>query len=131
MPFLRFYSPELPVEQKRLMAQELTEAVLRALHLPDQARDWTTVQFVPFRSEDFAVAGRLMSDTDRPDYHLEFTDRGLNRTKKEALVRILTPLLARLLDLPPDETDRINIQFNEYHPEDMAVGGHFLDRLPR
>lgn len=68
MPGLRFYSPELSVEQKRIMAKELTEAVVSSLKLLEQGRNWTIVQFMPFKLENFAIGGRLMVDTQDPFY---------------------------------------------------------------
>lgn len=129
MPYLRLYSPELSVEQKRSIARELTDGVLRALHLPEQARSWTTVHFMPFQPEDMAIGGELVLDTGQPDYHLEIVDRALSRDKKSALNRDLTPLLARLLGVPDDQRNRIHLIFRSYEPHDMAIGGRFFDEM--
>lgn len=131
MPYMRLHSLDLDVAKKREIARELTDAVIRALQLPEMARDWTTVQFVPFRPEDFSLAGQLAVDAHNADYHLDYHDRRLNYEKKAALVRELTPLLARLLDVPPDRLDMINIMFHEYQPDDMAIGGRFISDMER
>jgi phenylpyruvate tautomerase PptA (4-oxalocrotonate tautomerase family) len=130
MPGLRFYSPELPVEQKSIIAKELTEAVARSLNLQESGRNWTIVQFMPFKLENVALGGRLMNlDAANPFYYLEILDSGWNREKKETLVRELTPLLAKLLNLEPAQLYKLSILFQEYNPEDMARAGRFLSEM--
>jgi phenylpyruvate tautomerase PptA (4-oxalocrotonate tautomerase family) len=129
MPYLRFFSPDLPVETKRLLARELTEGVVRALHLPADAVGQTTVYFMPFRAEDIANGGLLISDGGQADYHLEVIDRSITREKKAALNRELTPRLAHALQIGPDELCRINLIFRNCEPTDMSVGGRFFDEM--
>lgn len=44
----------------------------------------------------------------------------------------LTPRLAALFGVPPDQLDAINIRFHSYSPTDFAVGGKLLsDMVPR
>ena len=129
MPGLRFYSPELPIEQKRIMVKELTEAVGRSLNLQEEGRNWTLIHFMPFKLEDFAIGGALMVDTQNPCYYLEITERDLTTEKKEALVRNLTAVLADVFKLAPHELYKINIIFQEYKPEDMARAGKFLSQM--
>ena len=65
MPYLRVYSRGLPIEQKRIMAQKLTDITLRTFQLPPEQRKRMIVQFVtesqPDRLEDHAP---LPSDVD-------------------------------------------------------------------
>ena len=130
MPGLRFYSPELPVELKRIMAKELTDAVVRSLNLLEEGRNWTIVQFMPFKLENCAIGGSLMNvDAENPFYYLEILDSGLTREKKETLVRELTPLMANLLNLAPHQLYKLSILFQEYKPEDMARAGRFLSQM--
>jgi phenylpyruvate tautomerase PptA (4-oxalocrotonate tautomerase family) len=82
MPYLKLTSPDLLVEAKRALAGELTDAVLRALRLPDEHRQRGTVHFTPFRPEDQAIGGRLVADGREPDSHLAITDRGLTPERK-------------------------------------------------
>jgi phenylpyruvate tautomerase PptA (4-oxalocrotonate tautomerase family) len=129
MSFLRLYSPELSTEQKRLIARGLTDGVIRSLHLPVQARTAITIHFLPFRLEDVAVGGELLSDAGPANYLLEISDRGLTREKKDALNRDLTPLLARLLDLEMDQWGKVFLVFRNVEPHDIAVGGRFFDEI--
>jgi phenylpyruvate tautomerase PptA (4-oxalocrotonate tautomerase family) len=129
MSFLRLYSPELSTEQKRLIARSLTDGIIRSLHLPVQAQAEITIQFLPFRLEDVAVGGELLSDSGPANYLLEIADRGLTREKKDALNRDLTPLLGRLLDLEMDQWGKVYLVFRNYEPHDIAVGGRFFDEI--
>lgn len=131
MPYMLLHSLDLPLDKKREIARELASAVIAALQLPEMTRKWTTVQFAPFRLEDVAIAGQLAADTHTADYHLDYHDRRLTYEKKAALVQRLTPLLARLLNVPPDQLDMINILFYAYEPDDMAIGGRFISDMER
>jgi len=129
MPGLRFYSPELPIGQNKIMAQELTETVARSLNLLESGRNWTIIQFMPFKVENLAIGGSLMTETQKPYYYLEILDSGLTQENKETLLRDLTPLLAELLNLGPQELYKLSILFLEYKPEDMARAGRFLSQM--
>lgn len=125
MPYLKLYAPEFSFEQKKIMAAELTDCIVTALALPQTARDQVTIQFMPYRLENMAIGGRLLSETEAPDYHLEFYDTALTPHKKEALARQLIPLVMEQLGLHPTEADRLSILFRSCHPGDLAMGGHF------
>jgi phenylpyruvate tautomerase PptA (4-oxalocrotonate tautomerase family) len=131
MPYLRFYTPELTVEQKRDIARDITEAMLRALRLPLEARDWTIVHFFPFSPENYAVGGVLSSDSGVVDYHLEVSDRSLTQPMRERIVAEVTPTLVRLLGLKDDDRFKINIIFRSYSLDDLAIGGFFLRDIER
>jgi len=131
MPYLRLTLPETTVDKKREIAAELTSAVTRALVLPDEARDWTTVQFLPYSAEDFAVGGKLAADGGAIDYHLEISDRSLTQPMRERIVAEVTPLLVRLLGLKDDERFKVNILFHSYSLDDLAIGGYFLRDIER
>lgn len=129
MPILRVYSPELTLEQKRLFAQELTEGVLRALGSPEQHRDRVAIHFVGYRPEDLAIGGRLAVDSQVAEYILEVTEQDLTQRKKEALLRVLTPLAARLFGLTPEHVWHVHMKFNTYSVDDYAIGGRFLSEI--
>jgi phenylpyruvate tautomerase PptA (4-oxalocrotonate tautomerase family) len=129
MPFLRVYSPELDLEQKRLFAHELTEGILRALGLPEQYRDRTAIHFVGYRPEEMAIGGRLAVDSQQAEYILEIVEQDLTQRKKEALVRVLTPLAARLFGLNADQIWHITMRFVSYSADDYAIGGRFVSEI--
>jgi phenylpyruvate tautomerase PptA (4-oxalocrotonate tautomerase family) len=129
MTYLRLFSPELSAQQKRIMARGLTDGVIRALHLPDQARAGITIHFMPYRLDEIAVAGELLSDAAQADHFVEISDRGLTEEKRAALNRELTPLLARLLGLELAQLCKVHLVFRNYEPHDVAVGGRFFDGI--
>jgi phenylpyruvate tautomerase PptA (4-oxalocrotonate tautomerase family) len=129
MMCLRLYSPELSQQQRRIVARDLTNGVIRALHLPEQARAGITIHFMPYRLDDIAVGGEILSDLAEADHIVEISDRGLTWEKKDALNREMTPLLARLLGLELAQTSKINLIFRNYEPHDVAVGGRFFDDI--
>jgi hypothetical protein len=47
MPYLRIYSREVPIEQKRVITQKLIEITMRAFHLREEERNRITIQFIP------------------------------------------------------------------------------------
>jgi len=126
MPGLRFYSPELSIEQKRVLVKELTEEIVYSLELPAEYSNWTFIQFIPYKLEDFSIGGQLIIDTQNPWYYLEITERDWTKRKKETIVHNLTLLLGKLLNLKFEELYKINIILLEYKPEDMARAGKLL-----
>ncbi|MBV8883846.1 MAG: hypothetical protein JO235_07575 [Chroococcidiopsidaceae cyanobacterium CP_BM_RX_35] len=128
MPGLRFYSPELSVQEKRILAKELTEEIVCSLNLQVEYCNWTFIQFIPYELEDFAVGSKLIIDTQNPWYYLEIVERDLTIEKKEVVARNLTSLLGKLLKLKTEELYKINILFLEYRPEDMARAGKLLSQ---
>lgn len=130
MPYLKIYAPDFSFEQKKIMAAELTDCIALALDLPEAERDRITIHFLPYRLENMAIGGRLLSETEEPDYHLEFYDAALTQPKKEKLLRYLMPLMLEQLGLPPSGAGRLNILFRACQPDDLAIGGKFTDANP-
>lgn len=129
MPYLRFFSSELPIETRRMLARELTAGVARALHLPPGSDGDTFVYFVPFHPEDISVGGILVADGAPAFYHLEIIDRTISLDRRVALSRELTPLLARLLGLEPAEWNRIHLIFRSHDAHGVSIGGRFYDEI--
>jgi phenylpyruvate tautomerase PptA (4-oxalocrotonate tautomerase family) len=137
MPYLRLHCPELPAKQKKRIAKELTAVTMRVFRLPGDFPNRCTLQFMPFRLEDLAVGGKLLSEGGDPDYYLEVSHSNLKDEQKRVFVAEVTPLLARLLNLESRSwlarllriTDpplfRISILFNQYDDGSLAVGGRF------
>ena len=123
MPYLRIHAPELSFEQKKIMAAELTDAILTILERPPEARDYATIQFIPYRLENMAVGGRLLSETEEPSYQLEFHSFPLTQQQKDVLVQRLMPLLLDLLHLPPSAQDRITLLFEAHTADNVVFGG--------
>ena len=129
MAYLRLISPELPLEQKRNIAHELTRHALEALGLTADAREEISVIFEPYPLANYARGGQLLADGDLPDYRLEIVAPGLTREDKERLVMDLTEHLRHLLYLDENQLYRISILFVDLERSNIARGGHFLDQL--
>ncbi len=100
----------LTLEQKKIIAKEVTEAILQALHLPEEARNWTTIQFNAFNLEDMVIGGELLSEHNdkAADYHILIRERNLDERKKKALVDKLTPLFARIFNLNEENEEHLS-----------------------
>jgi hypothetical protein len=120
---LRLYSPPLPVGVKRELARELTATALCALQMAAATAAITTIQFVSYLAEDFAIGGDLVGDGAEHLYFLEIAGLDLDRRAKEALARELTPVLGRLLLVRRDDLSKISLRFVACSQEDLAVGG--------
>ena len=131
MPYIRIYSPELRLEVKRELARTLTDSAMQALQLPDEARHFTTIQFVPYSLEDMAIGGSLLVDTLDPEYQLEVHERNLTPEKKEALVTGLTKAFSEVMQLEEEQAFKIHILIQEYNSGDFAIGGRFLTELDK
>jgi phenylpyruvate tautomerase PptA (4-oxalocrotonate tautomerase family) len=127
MPYLRLHSPKVPIEQKRIIAQRLIEATMRAFHLRPNERYNVSVEFVsePNSSAADLVGGSLGRHA---DCIFEVMGHDLTEAKKKAFAKevaaLITPLLplksrmrlARLLGVKPDESHQIAFQFGELTP---------------
>jgi hypothetical protein len=123
MPYIRLYSREVSLEEKRSLAGKLIAITLNALKLRPEERDRITIQFIPrclsprnvdelFRSEQAAAV-------------LEVSDRDLTPRKINAFVDAATPILsqsavvgrsrriARVLGIAPEPSRQIAFQFNQ------------------
>lgn len=122
-PYLRIFAPEFSLEQRKIMAAELTEAIAQALQLEQEQREEIRIHFCLCHWDNIAVGGRLLSETEEHYYHLEFCGRALNQERKSALGRLLLPLMQELLNVPAAEGERISLIFNDVPPEDLVMGG--------
>jgi phenylpyruvate tautomerase PptA (4-oxalocrotonate tautomerase family) len=127
MPYLRLSSLPLDDATKRHLADELTSTVLDVL--TDQKPEWATVHFTPFEPNDFAVAGRLVSDGAIADTHLEISAPEVDEKSWFALRNRLTDVLIEALGIPDSERWHVNVKLNRYDPHSFAVAGNATDEL--
>ncbi|MDQ6943464.1 MAG: hypothetical protein M3169_13240, partial [Candidatus Eremiobacteraeota bacterium] len=127
MPYLRLSSLPLDDATKRHLADELTSTVLDVL--PDQKPEWATVHFTPFAPDDFAVAGRLVSDGAIADTHLEISAPDVDEKSWFALRNRLTDVLVEALAIPDSDRWHVNVKLNRYDPHSFAVAGNATDEL--
>ncbi len=132
MPYLRLYARDLPIEQKRFIAQKLIEITLRTFHLRSDQRYRTSIQFIT-RSQ--TVNGPKPAIPRGADFTLEVMGHNLTVEKKgafaEEAVAMLTPLvpvklrgrIARMLGIKANSRQKICLQFNDLSP---AVSDPFI-----
>ncbi|HEY9746503.1 MAG TPA: hypothetical protein V6C99_09840 [Oculatellaceae cyanobacterium] len=129
MPYLLVVGPEFSTEQRKIMAQELTDGLMNALQLPEACRNWVTVQFFSYHPDQIAVGGRLLSEIEERNYYCLFQDIHLSDEKKEKIVTHIFPLLLELLGLDASQAEQVKMLFNNCAPDDVVIGGCFLHRL--
>jgi hypothetical protein len=126
MLHLKIHAPAFSFEQKKIMAQELTDAVLQAMALPESERERILLQFIPYQPSDVALGDRLVSETEEPPCWLEIVGSGFTLARKEKLLHHLIPLMLELMKLPADAAGRLSIRFREYRVEDFIIGEQWL-----
>jgi hypothetical protein len=127
MPYLRLYSRDLPIEQKRVIAQKLIEITLRTFHLRTEERNRITIQFIP--PPQVRGANRFHLPIPRSgDFMLEVIAHRLTEAKERAFGEEAAAMLAqflptkasgrvaRLLGIKADPPRQIAIQFAELNP---------------
>ena len=139
MPYLRLYSPDLLIEQKRAITQELIDITLRTFRLRPEERHSITVQFIPLPETSEIDKPQLSIPCDT-DFVLEVIAHHLTdateRAFREEAATLLPPLLptkagriARLLGFKPDPRRQVALQFAELSP---AISDPFTeDSEPR
>lgn len=118
MPYLRLYSAEVPIEQKRVITQKLIEITMHAFCLRPEERYQISIEFISEPKSSLRDA----------DCIFEVLGHDLTEEKKRVFAVetavVLTPLLplkskmriARLLGVKPDVSPQIAFQFGELSP---------------
>jgi len=124
MPYIRLYSPDVPLEQKREIARKLIDITLHSFRLPLDERDRITIQFLPQRPLGPHLPGSRRCEL-RNDLTLEISDHDLTEEKRKRFVEAAAPMLtnslprqpqgriARLLGREPDPVFQVAFQFRE------------------
>jgi len=127
MPYLRLYSREVSIEQKRVIAQSLIEITLRTFHLRPEECNQITIQFIP-PPQVSGVDGSQPAIPLGADFMLEVMAHHLTEAKERAFAKeaaaIIVPLvplqprrlIARLLGVKTDPRQQIALQFTELSP---------------
>ena len=106
MPYLRLYSSDVPIDQKRVIAQKLIEITLRAFHLRTEERNRITIQFIPL-PQPWTVDGLKPLIARDADATLEVMAHNLTEGKRRAFAEEAHATLAPLV---PVKTERSNCQ---------------------
>jgi hypothetical protein len=122
MPYIRLYSREVPLAEKRILAEKLISIALSAFRLHPEDRHQITIQFIsrnmsPARFDPLFRKGETT-------VVLEISDCELTAEKITAFIDAATPLLsqsaavrhpgpiARMLGWKTDPARQIGFQFN-------------------
>lgn len=139
MPYLRLYTRDLPIEQKRVIAQKLIEITLRTFQLRAEQRYRTSIQFITLPQVCGADEPQAAIPRDA-DLTLEVLGHDLTEEKKRAFAEEAAAMLAhvapmkprnriaRLLGMTADSSQQVALQFNELS---SAVSDPFVADLPR
>ena len=137
MPYLRITCTELPAEQKREIAAQLTQKINELFFNPrggpsqEELRERTTVHFTSYSDADLFIGGRTQKERGTPDVTVELSDWSMSVKQQRKIAKTLTPRLAELFSVAAEDSDAINIRFHSYPPSDFAVGGELLsDKVP-
>src|ERR1039457_396983 len=93
MPYLRLYSRDVPIKQKRVIAQKLIEVTLRSFHLRPEERNRITIQFIP-PPQMSGVDGPQPAIPRGRDFMLEVMAHHLTEAKKRAFGNEVAAMLA-------------------------------------
>ena len=127
MPYLRLYSRDVPIDQKRVIAQKLIEITLRTFHLRTEERNRITVQFISL-PQPWTVDGLKPLIARDADATLEVMAHNLTEGKRRAFAEEaratlahLVPVkprgrIARLLGIQARRPRQVALQFNELSP---------------
>ena len=127
MPYLRLYSQDVPIEQKRVITQKLIEITLRTLQLRAEDRHRISIQFIPL-AEVSVVDGYQPVIPRDAGLMLEVLGHDLTAGKKRmfseeaaATIAPLVPpkpknLVARVLGIRDSTPRQIALQFKELSP---------------
>ena len=126
MPYLRITCPDIPPQRRREIAEQLITAVNGLFFDPrsrmtrEELRERTTVHFVPYRDGELFIAGLTPEERKAIDSTVELPDWRMSVRQQRRIGQHLTPLLARLFEIPPAGMDGINMRYHPYPPTDFG-----------
>ncbi|MGI9036958.1 MAG: tautomerase family protein [Pyrinomonadaceae bacterium] len=138
MPYLRITCAEFSAERRRVIAVRLTDAINDLFYNPrgrltrGQVRERTTIHFTTYAEAELFIGGQTPAERGTKDVTPELSDWSMSVHHQRRIAKNLTPLLAELFEVAPDDLDGINIRFHSYPPTDFAIGGRLIsDLVPR
>ena len=124
MPYLRLYSQDVPIDQKRVIAQKLIEITMHAFHLRPEERNRITIQFVPlsrlFEVESLqpAISREVPRDV---DVMLEVMGHDMTGRKKNEFTDALAAMSDHLMPVKPVSRIGRLLGFGEVAPRQIAL----------
>lgn len=137
MPYLRLYTHKLPIEQRRVIAQNLIEITLRTFKLRPDQRSRTSVQFITVPR--MGCGGGFPASVCEAYFTLEVLGRDLTEQKKKAFAEEATAMLEQLGPASPwsrfarllrgEAPHQVAFQFSELNPavsEPFVVDSQYI-----
>lgn len=125
MPYIRLYSRDVPLHEKRWIAQRLISITQHSFHLSPENADNITIQFLPRHKSPAMAEPSDNTSAQPPDIMLEVSSEELPQEAVSSFVEAAAPMLshsaavgrrgqlARMLRLGANETRQIAFQFSQ------------------
>jgi hypothetical protein len=133
MPYIRLYSRDVPLNEKRWIAQRLISITQRTFHLLPERAENITIQFLPLHRlpaiGDAAGTGSSIT----PEITLEVCSEQLSVEAVSAFVEAAAPMLShsgavgqrgkliRLLRMGAKQTRHISFQFSHLNSQILEI----------
>lgn len=133
MPYIRLYSRDVPLHEKRWIAQRLISITQRTFHLLPEHADNISIQFLPRYKSPAMIEAAENDAAEAPEITLEVSSEQLPPDAVSAFVEAAAPMLshsaavgrrgqlARMFKLGANETRQIAFQFNQLTSEMSEV----------
>jgi hypothetical protein len=124
MPYLRLYSQDVPIDQKRVIAQNLIEITMHAFHLRPEERNRITIQFVPLSrlSEVESLQPAISREIPRDvDVMLEVMGHDMTGRKKTEFTDALAAMSDHLMPVKPVSRIARLLGFGGVAPRQIAL----------
>lgn len=125
MPYLRIYSRDIPIGQKRVIAEKVIEITLRTFHLRAEERNRITIQFITL-PQLWAVDGLQPLIPRDADATLEVMGHDLTEGKKRAFAEEAIATLAHLVPVKPRGRIASLLGIQARTPRQVALQFHEL-----
>jgi phenylpyruvate tautomerase PptA (4-oxalocrotonate tautomerase family) len=125
--FCEFYCPTMNQEQKRKVAEGITEVLSTTLNHP---KDKMGVEFRHYRPENLYFGGKFFTERNGQEgYHLTVFCPPISKEMKKELVQKLTTKIEKTLNLPQYAVQEFGIHIHELPQENLGMGGRMLSEM--
>jgi phenylpyruvate tautomerase PptA (4-oxalocrotonate tautomerase family) len=125
MAQLRLVAPPLPLEERRRLADELTQTTLRLVAA--ERREWIEIEFADVRPEQFARGGRLAADSGAPYVQLRYSGADMPLRTRRDVAAQLSVALAQAYGAHGRDVYAVSVRFDLFNPmTDFVIGFRFL-----
>jgi len=83
----------------------------------------------PIEKESFISVRRRRPKRGHADITIELSDWYMSVKQQRKVAEQMTPIVAKLFNIAPADSDNINFRFHSYPPTDFAVGSKLLSDI--